>query len=72
MAAINLMIIANVNTTYGPDQRCVYARHLLNDGIAEFHETYDPVVFFELAKAYLTEIDDTICSFDGAVVSRIV
>lgn len=72
MAAIKLMTIKNVDTTYGSDQRCVYAAHMLNEGFADFHETYDQAVFFELAKAYLTEIDDTICSFEHAVVDKII
>jgi hypothetical protein len=72
MAAIKLMIIDNVTTTYGADQRCVYVRHLLNDGFIEFHDTYNPYVFFEIAKTYLVDIDDTIVSFEGAVVKRVM
>ena len=72
MAAIKLMEIKSVDTTYGTDVRCVYASHMLNEGFAEFHETYDPAVFFELAKAYLVEIDDTIVGFTNALVQRTV
>lgn len=72
MAAIKLMIIDNVTTTYGADQRCVYAGHLLNDGFIEFHDTYSTNVFFEIAKTYLADIDHTIVSFEGALIKRVV
>lgn len=72
MAAIKLMVIKNIDTTYGTDHRCVYASHMLNEGFAEFHETYDPAVFFELAKAYLVEIDESIAGFTNAAVERVV
>ena len=72
MAAIKLMIIKNIDTRHGLDTRCVYAVHMLNEGFADFHETYDPAVYFELAKAYLMEIDDSISNFDHAVVDKVL
>jgi len=72
MAAIKLMTIKNIDTRYGLDSRSVYASHMLNEGFADVHETYDAAVFFELAKAYLAEIDESVNSFEHAAIDKVI
>jgi hypothetical protein len=72
MAAIKLMTIKNVQTTYGLDQRCVYAYHLLAENVLEFGDTYNSTIFFEAAQAYLTQLDASIVSFEGSSIGKVV